>query len=272
MMPHKNRKGAGAELLLEIILSTIIFFVVIIVLFAVKLPQLEINAKAHVISADAAVSCELSLTNLLRSTNLEGLSYNDWLVNSYFKKDLVSWQSNVSKVLDTTFSPGYWNLTVNLANGTNITPVLGGITEEGLGVFSCVTSVPYPVEYMKYFCLWNKTESGLYNEQSVNFTTPDGSADCTILVSPDFGVKAKTCNLDLTAKNVFEENFPNTISNTPGILNKITLPVLINGAHYEITINETTEGKQVSVALAKRTSIEDCSLHVKLGSTNISAS
>ncbi len=278
-MLHKNRKGSGADLLLEIILSSIIFFIIVIFLFAIRAPQQLLRAEASVVSADAAMSCELSLTNLLRANSSEGISYNDWLINSYVANDkakMDSWKANVKSILDKTLSDGYWNLTVTNNTGKSI--LSAGQIKEGskVDLFGCSAYVPYPAVYTKIYCFWSGVKDNAINDDKVKFDTPDGTVNCQVIETADrigFVRESTTCNLDLKQSQIspFLEDLPSSVENDPNSLDEFTLPILVGGVSYKIKIAETQEASKVSVSMSKRALAQDCSLSVSLLTTNVSA-
>jgi hypothetical protein len=288
-MIHKNKKGAGADLLLEVLLSSIIFFVVVVVLYAIQVPQQEFKAHATVISADGALACETSLTNLLRANSPDGPSYEEWLSNGYMeqnKDQLTNWTGNVSQIFNRTFSADMWNLIVTLPNSTvyiNLSEITKG---SDLEKFGCTAYAPLPVVYMKAFCFWSDTKENKQNGDAVDFKTPDGDVSCKLALSPGdpsaepvggevgLGYDKTHCNLDYkqSSKSLFQDDLPTSVENTPDFLDSLILPILVNGkVPYEITVQETEDGVKANVTLAKRTLIQDCALHVTLTTTNVSS-
>lgn len=280
MIIQKNRKGAGADLLLEIVLSSIVFFVVTIIMFGLQIPQQTFHATAHVISADASIACEMSLTNLMRANSSLGITYNDWLMNEYVQgNNLGNWKTDVGKVFDRALSPGMWDLNITLPNGTVILNT-SAITKNREGIFTCMYYVPYPAAYSQYFCFPNiPVDKDVTNGKKAPFKTPDGNVNCTITITPGttdtpgkLGLQPDVinCNLDLTAKASFEEDLQSSVNNYPDFNDSISLPLIVNGSNYEITVTETVEGTKADVSLVKRSLLSDCSLHAILRTTNVS--
>jgi len=276
----KNKKGAGADLLLEIIISSILFFVIVLILFGIQAPVMKLNAAAHVVSADAALGCELSLTNLLKADSPNSdVTYSDWLVNSYLtgnQTELNYWTGNVTSIFTKTFDSGYWNLSITLPNGTNITPLLGEITHgTKYDVFNCKTFVPYSAAYTQYYCYPEIPPQEATNGETRTFRTPDGDISCTFIINDKkIGIEPTTCSLDLyqSQKSIFADDLVSYIDNDDSTLNVLALPLLIDKRiPYEITVQETEEASKVAVSLVKRALIEDCALHLTLMTTNISA-
>jgi hypothetical protein len=275
MLMQRNRKGSGADLLLEIILSTIVFFIVVVFLFGIQAQKQVINAEAHVLSADSALACEMSLVNLLRSNSpVAGLSYEEWFMNSYMSQDavnLANWKSNVSLIFDNkVFAPGDWELNVTLSDGT-VLHKIGEIKDiDKKQPFGCTYYMQFPQVYSSYYCFTDIPAKKITGTTgTAEFNTPEGAkVSCKVDVTPDLKVtKSKDCALDLTPSEL-EEEIDNYIANTEE-LDSITLPLIVNSMHYEITVEETVEKSEASVKLEKRSSIEDCSLHINLMTTNI---
>lgn len=273
----QNKKGA-ADLLLEVILSAIIFFAIITFLFMIKIPQLQINAEAHVISADAALSCELSLANVLKSESPKGISYADWLMNSFTVKDskeLDAWNESITNIFNRAFY-GDWDLNISLPNGTVILSA-GKIIDEATAafIFNCTAFIPYQSAYAQFYCSWAQTINAS-NGDTANFKTPDGDVSCDVIDDGSkLGFKAsKTCNLQLTAKNIFDENLPSTVEEVPNIPGAMmTLPIKVNNLDYEIKIEEASKAAnhQDPVTLAKVGALDKCSLRVNMRTTNVTA-
>lgn len=274
-------KRGSADLLLEIIISSILFFVIVIILFGIQAPVMRLNAAAHVVSADAALGCEMSLTNMLKATSPKGITYSDWLMNSYLadnKPEIDSWSTNVKNIFDKTFQSSYWNMSITLPNGTNITPMLGDITHgTKYDIFNCETYIPYPVAYMRYYCYPEIPPQEAVDGQTLTFKTPEGvDISCTFIINNQkIGIEPNTCSLDLkqSQKSIFAEDLQSYIDNDASTFNVLVLPVLVSKKiPYEITVQETEEASKVLATLEKRAIIEDCSLHLTLMTTNISAS
>lgn len=278
-MIFQNKKRGAADLLLEVLLSAIIFFVIIAFLFMIKIPLLQINAEAHVISADAALSCELSLANVLKSESPKDISYADWLVNSFTARDskeLDAWKTSITNIFDKAFY-GDWDLNISLPNGSVILSagkIIGEAKNEAF-IFNCTSFVPYQSAYAQFYCSWAQTINAT-DKATAAFETPDGEVSCEII---DDGSKlgfktSKTCNLQLAAKNVFEEDILSTIEEDPAIPGAILmLPIKVNNADYEITIEETSKAAshQDPVTLAKVGTLDKCSLRVNMRTTNVTA-
>jgi len=280
MILYKNKKGAGADLLLEIIISSILFFVIVLILFGIQVPQMKLNAAAHVVSADAALGCEVSLTNLLKADSPNNdVTYSDWLINSYLTEnqtELNYWTDNVTSIFTKTFASGYWNMSITLPNGTNITPLLGEITHgTKYDIFNCKTFIPYPAAYMQYYCYPEIPSQEAVNGETKIFRTPDGDISCTFIINNEkVGIEPSTCSLDLrqSQKSMFADDLANYVDNDESTLNVLSLPLLVDKRiPYEITVQETEEASKVTVSLEKRALIEDCALHLTLMTTNISA-
>ncbi len=278
---NKSRKGS-ADLLIEIIFSAIVFFVVTIIVFGLQIPQQEFKARAIVVSADSAVACDLSLTNMLRANTSTGITYSDWLMNEYVVGNDInasasgSWKSIMAGYLDQTFSSGKWVMNITLPNGTvllNMGELKGNPPLEA--IFTCMNYVPYPAAYSQYFCFPDIPEftditSG---NKIAKFKTPEGEdVECVINIKPRLEVKAAAkCKLDLAAKNPFEEDLLYYIENTDGLNDSITLPITVANSDYTITVYETVDGLKANAILRRSSLLEDCSLHAVLKITNISA-
>jgi hypothetical protein len=264
------KKKGGADMLMELALSTIIFFVIVFFLFGINIPKQKLNACAKVVSADAALACETSLMNLMKATSPDGTTYADFLMNSQINKDTTAWEKNVTRIFDKVLEVGDWEMNVSLPNGTDIMPALGGITTEQLG---CSYIVPYPMALMKKNCGYSETQ--VPKTQDVTFSTPDGDTTFTITDDSSYlSVVCKTnCNLDLASKSDFQENLQNKVPNSANA-DSITLPVLIKGTSYTIDVEELTDanGKVksgVNATLMHGTTLKDCGLTVTLKTTNI---
>jgi hypothetical protein len=282
-MINKTKKGAGADLLLEIILSSIIFFIITIIMFGLQIPKQQFHANAHVISADASVACEMSLTNLMRANSSLGINYNDWLINEFIQGNDLSksiWKKEVEKTFNDALSDGMWDLNITWPNGTLILNS-GAITKNKAEIFTCMYYAPYPAAYSQYFCFPNiPAIKDVTDGKKASFNAPDGKVECIISITSGteetpgkLGLQTgvTNCNLDLTAKTVFEENLQPFVDNYPDINDTITLPIVVGGANYEITVAETVEGTTADVSLVKRSLTSDCSLHVILRTTNVSS-
>jgi hypothetical protein len=267
------KKRGGADMLMELALSTIIFFVIVFFLFGINIPKQQLNACAKVVSADAALACETSLMNLMKATSPDDTTYSDFLMNSWINKDTTAWEKNVTKIFDKVLEVGNWEMNVSLPNGTDIMPALGGITTEQLG---CSYIVPYPMALMKKNCSYSETQ--VPKTQDVTFSTPDGGTTFTITDDTSYlSVVCKAnCSLDLASKSIFQESIPNKIPKNTAIANSIALPVLIKGASYMIDVEELTDangnvksGFAVNATLAHSAALKDCGLTITLKTTNI---
>jgi hypothetical protein len=261
-------KRGGADLLVELVLSAIIFFVIVFFLFGIYIPQQQIKACARVVSADAALACETSLNNLLRADSPAGTNYADWLMNSWLNKSTKDWEKDVSGVFADSLGAGDFELQVFLPDGTGLFPKpLGKITTEQLG---CNYTIPFPVILLKNNCGYSETQTPI--TQDVSFVTPDGAADFTIYDDGQLGVDCKeTCELDLEPKSIFEERRSNKIPNSAAEQDSIKLPVKIKGSTYELTVEELTPLNtfNVKVTLARSTALQDCGLTVFLKTINM---
>lgn len=267
-MIFSNKRG-GADLLVELVLSAIIFFIIVFFLFGINIPQQQLKACARVVSADAALACETSLNNLLKSDSPDGTNYADWLMNSWIKNDAKGWKGNVSNLLQDTFGAGDWELNVYLPNGAEVFPKLGNITTEQLG---CAYTIPFPVALLDKSCGYSKTKTSAVSK--VDFSTPDGDANFTIHDSSDFGADLgceDKCQLDVEPKNDFEERIQNIIPNDASVQDVIVLPVKISGTSYELTIEELTPLNtfNVNVTLARSAALQDCGLTAVLKTINM---
>ena len=277
----KGQEGGGGELMLEIILSTVVFFVVLIVLFAINIPQQELKAVASVISADAALACDMSLVNLLKSDSGNG-NYGEFLINSNMKlagdnTALNSWKDGAKSIFDKTFSDGMWDMSVT-NQLDSVVATLGRISDEKLTVFSCKTYVPLP-ESIARDCWWSETtpapeEQNFGDGDTATFSTPGGhNVECEIIARDKKigiveGASGDVCELMLNADG---EEISNTIEDTED-LDEIVLPIDVAGKNYAITITEIDEGgNKVSAKLKRDAKIKECSLTIGLRTTNVSA-
>ena len=278
----RNKKGSGAELLVEIIVSSIIFFVIVVFMFAVQLPQMELKAAAHVVSADAAMACELSLTNMLRANSSTGITYSDWLTNEYLQgKNLgsSSWKTEVEKIFDTSFSKGEWDLVISHEAKHMSLAMFGKIDDADkreFDIFSCTSFVPLQAAYSQFYCYWSGKKYGK-DSQTVSFSTPDGDVNCIIIyIDQNLGLESgvETCGLDLEPKTVFDDLLPSQIEEDPNYVgDSIILPIKVSNVPYDIIVKEVSaKPANVSVTLTKRALIQDCALAVTLRTTNVSAS
>ena len=278
-MAVKINKGRGsADLLLEIVLSAIIFFIVTIIIFGLQLPKQEFKARAQVVSADSSVACELSLINLMRAQSSQSINYNDWLINTQVQNaDLSAWQAEVRNYFDKAFSTAdRWDMNVTLANGTTLLN-MGKINEDTPeeAIFTCMYYVPYPAAYSKYFCFPDIQEAKdlTSSNKIAKFKAEGEDVECTISIKPRLEIKEDVtkCKLDLIAKNPFEEDLLYFIDNTPDVNDTLILPIKVAGTNYEIILYETIDQSMANAALVKSSLLKDCSLHVILRTTNISA-
>ncbi|MCX6774539.1 MAG: hypothetical protein NTY99_00415 [DPANN group archaeon] len=270
------KKRGGADLLMELALSTIIFFVIVFFLFGINIPKQQLKACASVVSADAALACETSLTNLMKAASSDGTKYSDFLMNSWISDDTKTWQKNVASVFNKVFGSGDWEVEVLLPNGTNVTPTLGGISTQQLG---CNYTVPFPAALLKKDCGYAETQVPkiVTSPTDVSFDTPDGNVTFTITDDEtSLGVDCTAtanCKLDLEPKSIFGERIPSTIPNDPSIADSITLPVLIQGAPYVIDVEELTDANGnvksgFNATLTHSALLKDCGLTVTLKTTN----
>jgi len=264
-----SNKKAGADLLMELVLSAIIFFVIVFFLFGISTPKLELDACARVVSADAALACETSLNNLLRADASNGLTYADWLMNSQIKNETNNWEKDVSNTLQDTFGAGNFELQVFLPNRAALfSKPLGKITTLQFG---CNYTIPFPIVLLDKYCSY--FESKTATTSPVDFSTPDGTASFTIYDDSTWlGADIKcgdNCELDLTPKSIFEETLQNKIPNTAE-QDIIYLPVKILGTTYELAIEENPPLNtfNVKVTLARSTALQDCGLTVSLKTIN----
>jgi hypothetical protein len=272
----RNRKGTAAHLLLEILVCSIIFLIISVFLFGAHAPKQILQLHAHVESADAALNCELSLANLLRAKSSQGLSYSNWLMDSYARYDagtsdtLDSWRNEVKTTFDKVFSAGKWSLNLSLPNGTRILTA-GGIDKKYMNVRDCLALVPFSTSDMKSGCIWSNTTIGKHGKIA-GFGAPENDVKCQVVndgqrlgLSP-----GADCNLQLRPASEFEEALPSTIENDPDVLDSLTLPILVGEAGkakvlYEITVEEQAEqAEEVLVTLTRRALLRDCALNITL--------
>ncbi|MEM2873924.1 MAG: hypothetical protein QW063_00490 [Candidatus Nanoarchaeia archaeon] len=259
------KSRGSADLLLEIVISTIIFFIVVIVLFGIRLPQLEYRAHATVYSVDSALVCSTTLTNLLR-TEENGIPISEFLSRGSYD----DFNKTVTKLLDSVFTEsGGWDLAIVLPNGTSI---LNIPKLKATSYAPCKAFVPFNTTYTQTSCLWSKTLHDIQHNNDISFESPDGKIVCTIINDgTQFGVRtgSKDCPLDLKPKTLFEESLPATIEdstdcvNAKNCLDTISLPLNIKGIQYELTLTETSEEK-ADVTLARAPLIDNCGLTVML--------
>jgi len=269
-----NRKGA-AELLLEIILSTVIFFVIIVFIFAIKVPQLEFTARATIVSSDAALACETSLTNLLR-TERDDVTIAQFMADSFILDKMSDIPPPIERIFNKAFSQGRWEMNVSLPNGTTILNI--SKVQQGQFPFSCTSYIPLHAEYNEKICFYTETQ-GKFDGETAEFQTPEGAAvSCRIIDNEKLGIvpDRNTCNLNTQVTSVFEEPPESTITNDLQFADTLTLPILVGKANYELALEENSdelgnELQGVAVTLTRRALIQDCSLAVTLTTTNISA-
>jgi hypothetical protein len=269
-----NKRGA-ADLLLEIILSTIIFFVIVVFIFAVRVPQLEFQARATVVSSDAALACETSLTNLLR-TERDSVTIAQTIADKFIQENISDVSPVIKNIFDRSFSDKRWELSIELPNGTSILDV--GEVTAGQFPFTCVSYVPLPAEYNEKVCFWSLKQEAFDGSESI-FEAPHGRVGCQIVDTVDrLGIvpNRDTCNLNIKAESIFVEPPSPAVTNDPLLADSVTLPLLVNGINYEITVSENADAQEnelpgVFAELKRRTLINDCSLAVVLTTTNVSA-
>jgi hypothetical protein len=267
--PFPKGKRGGADLLVELVLSAILFFVIVFFLFGIYIPQQELKACARVVSADAALACETSLNSLLRADSPDGTNYADWLMNSWIKNDTKDWQGNVTNIFYDSLGAGDFELQVFLPNGTNAFPKLGKITTDQLG---CTYAIPFPVALLNKYCSYSDSKTATVSP--VNFSTPDGNASFIIYDDGQLGADTTcgdNCKLDLEPKSIFEERLQNKIPNNASEPDSMALPVKIKGSAYELTIEELTPLNtfNVNVTLVRSTALQDCGLNVALKTINM---
>ncbi|MGC8885477.1 MAG: hypothetical protein ACP5KK_03230 [Candidatus Nanoarchaeia archaeon] len=259
-MNKQNCKKGAADMLLELVFSTIIFFLVVVFLFGVKGPSLKINAHATVISADAAYSCEISLINLLRTTsNLPDITYGEWLSYSGLDGDWENWKGNVTSLLDNGFGNGNWNLTVIDYTGTKI-KTFGSFNPKdkikGKEYFSCSAYVPIKPNELGANCNWSGTEEGSPGV-TVKFSTPDG--DCNVILETSGKIGVSKC------KDICTCDKKPSVEDDPDTLDFVEAKVSMNNIPYVLYILETDEtNNKVNVTLSKRAKIDECAYLVNL--------
>ncbi|MEM2954645.1 MAG: hypothetical protein QW625_01675 [Candidatus Nanoarchaeia archaeon] len=273
-MRIKITKKATADLLVEVIISTIIFFLIITFLFVVQLPQLRIKAAATVVSADTALSCDVSLTNLLRTHYaVNGLDFATYLSinfedienNENMQKEI---SNNVSKIFDNVWGSQSWELNISLPK-KNISI---GKMKESLANFTCNAYVPLPPYFLEKNCKWSNSSLEAKGN-SVEFKTPDGTCSFK-LDDSDIGVVSKSfedCEVaPLPPFSIMAEQ--TLVVNDSASLDFIYLPLLIKNRHYTLFINETNENlNELNVTLTKDLLPEDCAIKLTLATTaNIS--
>jgi len=278
-------KKGGADLLVELVLSSIIFFVLVFFLFGVEIPKQQVQACAKVVSADAALTCEVSLNNLLRSVSLEGIKYSDSLVNNWINlqknpRALDAWKGNVTKLFNGAFGADEWQLDILVANGSSIA-TLGRISTNQQG---CFYTVPFPPSLLEKTCGYKETkqlpatsaviaarQGAAMGANNIMFSTIDGEVSCEVIDSNEFlGVRSCSGGI-IKEKSIFEEPQPTTVQNDPEVADSITLPLEISGLQYELTVAEQKDragnallGFSVNVELAKKESLQNCGLTVRL--------
>ncbi len=275
-------KKAGADMLMELALSAIIFFVIIFFLFGINIPKQKLNACAAVVSADATLACETSLMNLMKATSSDGTPYSDFLMNSWVKNqdpnDLTAWQDEVTSILDFALGATDWEMNITLPNGTDVAS-LGGIETQQLG---CNYTMPFPAVLIKKDCGYSESKTPTVT--SVVFDTPDGSMNFTVTDDNTWlGVDCISgCTALLTTTSVYEAPPLKKIPNDQSVVDSLTLPVKsTSGYRYDVSVEELSDrtdkygnplpksGFAVNVTLSRSSTLQDCGLTVTLKTTNI---
>lgn len=258
----RNIKKGAADLLLELVFSTIIFFIIVAFLFGVKGPSLRINANANVVSAETSFSCDISLANLLRSPSPNGLTYSEWL--SYTDANDDNWKGNVSALLNSVFGENNYNLTVYDLSQQKFS--IGKYNSKGKvenkEFIRCLAYVPLKANVLLANCNWSQTEEGKKPNDKISFSSPDGSCNVTLENTGYIGITSSE-GCEIVSKQTKLEDLDHT-------LDSIEVDLTIGSNPYTLFITETNESKnEMNVTLSKRAKISECSYLVTLTIANI---
>jgi hypothetical protein len=268
-----HTKKGGADILAELVLSAIVFFLLVFFLFGVQAPKMDLNACASVVAPDATLACDISLNNLIRAYASNNLTYGDWLMNAWVENDKTSldkWKENVSNILNNAFGGGNWRLQIYLPNKTNIFD-LGGKKELEFG---CNYTLPFPPIILNTNCTYSESKSISKSSKSaaLEFETPDGNTTLSVINDGSWlGAECKKgCNLNLAPKSIFEEARQNKIPNNGTENDSLYLPVIIANVNYELTLEEKSpDGSNLNVTLMREPTLQNCGLTFSLKVINI---
>jgi hypothetical protein len=173
-----SKKGAGAALMLEIVLATIIFFVVLTLVFAYDIGDQTIIATAVVTSPDSIQACNKALNSFLKSEDsTTGLENYELLVKDYMNEPVYS---NSILAAQNFFEKAYGTNNYSLKVYHKLNPVIDLGSTQVVNPFTCHTIVPLPIVGLSYECTFIETVS-ISPEGPVEFQTPSGTASCNIL-------------------------------------------------------------------------------------------
>jgi len=85
-----SKKAGSGELIFELLLATIVFFIVLLIIFAFDLGRLDLKVKADILTADSAYQCTESLSSLLKtpvSTDYGYIPYGEYVTLKYAEGD-----------------------------------------------------------------------------------------------------------------------------------------------------------------------------------------
>jgi hypothetical protein len=290
-------KKAGAELILEVLLATVIFFIFVGIIFLFLSPQLKLKAVAHIQSVDSTLQCDTSLMNFMRFEK-DGITYSDLLVNSYVKSLNKPDKSDLKEFYDdaiTWFGNVYGTDKVNISISDPFNGYLYGsetinaTVADTIGTFNCSFYVPLPGSRVKKDCAFLQSSTSEYDSSNnrwkkVAFEIRDvGYVNVTIAnggEGSDFGLAAADLNgvdsvIDYETQNIMEEgklaSEVQYVKDTSGI-DSIVVPLMIPrelGQHYELYLVEDEPDSinpqaSVTAQLRKRGDIQDCSIIVTL--------
>ena len=269
------------------LLATVVFFLMLLVLFAFVNPQVSARALGSIVGVDSKLNCNLGLLSVARQDP-------DLVLESYTSGNFQKLKDTVTSLYGFVHGKDAngndkWFVSVREANNTIIDASKAGFQAEQR--IRCDMLFPLPAYELNRGCNFvNLEEKEVLGQVQHTVITPDGNKDCTLVndkKTTDVGELAITGNDCVDRPEYLKENFVGgtplpgessriAVEDFPDSADTITVPIKIKDNIYHLTMEENLSDtdpenrNSVILTLRKRASTADCSVHLAAEITNTS--
>ena len=165
-----TKRGTGAGLIIEFLLAVFLFVIIAVIFMAFMHSNMQLDATAHILSVDAPLTCEMTLTNLMRTEASGGVTYPDLIMDTYLKnshldaeeRKFEGFTSKIDYLFDKVYGKGTdynnnWTISITLPNG-KVFMEHGEIDNKiikGRGNFTCDFYIPYSASMIEEECKYH---------------------------------------------------------------------------------------------------------------------
>ena len=185
-----TKKATGAGLIIEFLLAVFLFIIIAVIFMSFIHADIQLDATAHIISVDAPLTCEMTLTNIMRTETLSGIAYTDLIMKTYLKNSYLDAENRnfdeFEKEINNLFNKIYskdteynnnWTISITLPDGTLFLEH-GEISDKVLkdkGVFTCNFYIPYSASRLEKDCKYHYPTEGEKTEDDIELLDKNGA-------------------------------------------------------------------------------------------------